>query len=171
MTDPVAQLAARIRPLVDAGLGADETALAIGDELRAAPPSGDELLTAEQRLGSADGYCQHLLHVEPGGVFSLLGLVWRPGQDTPIHDHRTWCVVAVLAGTEQETIYELRDEYLVAADKHECRAGSVSVCTPPGDIHSVRNAGAETALSLHVYGADISALGTSIRRRYDMPVR
>ena len=34
----------------------------------------------------------------------------------------------------------------------------------------VRNAGAETAISLHIYGTDISRLGSSVRRVYDLPV-
>lgn len=39
----------------------------------------------------------------------------------------------------------------------------------PGDIHRVRNAGSGKAISLHVYGADITRLGTSIRRVYEPP--
>jgi predicted metal-dependent enzyme (double-stranded beta helix superfamily) len=46
----------------------------------------------------------------------------------------------------------------------------VAGLAPPGDIHRVRNAGAETAISLHIYGTDISRLGSSVRRIYDLPV-
>ncbi|HUY50531.1 MAG TPA: hypothetical protein VMV92_33290 [Streptosporangiaceae bacterium] len=42
---------------------------------------------------------------------------------------------------------------------------------PPWDIHRVRDRGAGVVLSLHVYGADISRLGSSVRRIYDLPVR
>jgi len=38
---------------------------------------------------------------------------------------------------------------------------------PPGDIHRVRNIGATTAISLHVYGTDITRIGSSARRYYD----
>ena len=41
---------------------------------------------------------------------------------------------------------------------------------PPGDIHRVRNCGDGVAISLHVYGADITRLGSSVRRIYDLPV-
>ena len=41
---------------------------------------------------------------------------------------------------------------------------------PPGDIHRVRNSGEIVAISMHVYGADISRLGNSIRREYNVPV-
>ena len=40
---------------------------------------------------------------------------------------------------------------------------------PPGDIHRVRNTGDGVAISMHVYGADISRLGNSIRREYTLP--
>jgi predicted metal-dependent enzyme (double-stranded beta helix superfamily) len=42
--------------------------------------------------------------------------------------------------------------------------------TPPGDIHRVRNSGDVPAVSLHVYGADLSRLGSSVRRVYGLPV-
>jgi 3-mercaptopropionate dioxygenase len=41
---------------------------------------------------------------------------------------------------------------------------------PPGDIHQVRNDGTENAISLHIYGTDISRLGSSVRRVYRQPV-
>ncbi|WP_336211693.1 hypothetical protein [Nonomuraea sp. LPB2021202275-12-8] len=36
--------------------------------------------------------------VEPDGTFSVVALFTRPGQATSIHDHTTWCVVAVIDG-------------------------------------------------------------------------
>jgi hypothetical protein len=50
------------------------------------------------------------------------------------------------------------------------RTGDVSGFAPPGDIHRVRNAGERTAISIHVYGTDVSRIGTSARRYYDLPV-
>jgi 3-mercaptopropionate dioxygenase len=50
--------------------------------------------------------------------------------------------------------------------EHDGR-GSVSAIAPPGDIHRVWNSGETTAISLHVYGADIRRLRSSIRRTYD----
>jgi 3-mercaptopropionate dioxygenase len=35
------------------------------------------------------------------------------------------------------------------------------------DIHAVTAAGDELTVSIHVYGADIERLGSSIHRRYD----
>src|SRR5215467_7580973 len=134
------------------------------------PVSG--ILTAEEREGSPDGYVSHTLHTEPDGSFSVCALVWRPGQLTPIHDHVTWCVVGVLQGAEYEELFALRDRETALAEvgRSVNEIGSVSGFAPPGDIHRVRNHGTEIAISLHVYGADIARLGSSVRRIYDLPV-
>jgi predicted metal-dependent enzyme (double-stranded beta helix superfamily) len=47
------------------------------------------------------------------------------------------------------------------------RVGDIGGFAPPGDIHRVRNIGATTAISLHVYGTDITRIGSSARRYYD----
>ena len=49
-------------------------------------------------------------------------------------------------------------------------SGEVSGFAPPGDIHRVRNAGDHTAISIHVYGTDVSRIGSSVRRYYAHPI-
>ena len=44
--------------------------------------------------------------------------------------------------------------------------GDVAGLLPPGDIHRVHNVADATAISLHVYGADLTLVGSSIRRAY-----
>ena len=75
--------------------------------------------------------------------------------------------MAVLRGTEQETLYSLLGGDLVAQTRRLNPTGDVSAFAPPGDIHYVCNPGPETAISLHVYGADIGARHTlgEIHRR------
>lgn len=151
----------------------DHTAQLVAAALRENLPTR-ELLTPEQLGGSPDQYTQYVLHAEPDGLFSVVALVWRPGQATPIHDHLCWCVVGVVDGVESEVIYELveRDGRQGLVPTHVARnePGEVCAFAPPGDIHEVRNAGETTAVSLHVYGADITSVGSSIRRRYAVPV-
>jgi 3-mercaptopropionate dioxygenase len=130
----------------------------------------DGLLTDEQREGDPDRYRQHLLHVADDGAFSVVALVWLPGQATPVHDHVCWCVVGVHEGDEEEIRYRVDGDRLVVTEQLVNPRGEVSVALPPGDIHLVRNAGSDLAVSLHVYGADLGRTGTSIRRRYDLPV-
>jgi predicted metal-dependent enzyme (double-stranded beta helix superfamily) len=38
---------------------------------------------------------------------------------------------------------------------------------PPGEIHRVHNTGQPTAISVHIYGTDITRIGSSARRYYD----
>jgi 3-mercaptopropionate dioxygenase len=156
-------LVAGIRTAVDSQAGWADTAQLVAEQLRRHLPRPD-VLTAEQRLGSPDGYRGHTLHVEPDGSFSIVGLVWRPGQLTRIHDHVTWCVFGVIQGVEHE---ELFDAALNLVGRSENHVGDVSGFAPPGDIHRVHNIADETAISIHVYGTDVTRIGSSARRYYD----
>jgi 3-mercaptopropionate dioxygenase len=149
-----------------------ETARLVTAELKRHLPSSD-VLTAEQRAGDAAGYRTHVLHAEPDGSFSIVALIWRQGQVTPIHDHVTWCVFGVIQGVEYEELYTLDDqrESLVEAGRTANWAGDVNGFAPPGDIHRVRNVGGSVAISIHIYGTDVSRIGSSVRRYYDLPVK
>ena len=130
------------------------------------------ILTPAQRQGDPRAYQQHVLHVEPDGTFSIVALVWRPGQSTAIHDHLCWCVVGVMQGVELEARYEITDPHRREATQVAAavnRAGSVCGMAPPGDVHRV-TADGQTTISLHVYGTDIIRAGSSIRRCY-VPAR
>jgi 3-mercaptopropionate dioxygenase len=148
-----------------------QTAELVAGQVRRTLPDAS-LLTAAERDGSPAGYQCHILHVEPDGSFSVTAMVWRPGQITSIHDHVTWCVTAVIQGLEYEQLYRVSSDGLALeeAGRNQNRPGDVTGFAPPGDIHRVRNDGAGVAISLHVYGADITRLGSSIRRVYDLPV-
>lgn len=157
-----------VRDIVAGRRSRRETALAAAAHLRTHLPT-PEILTEEERKGRADGYHSFPLHTEPG--FSVVAVVWRPGQGTPVHDHLSWCAFAVLSGVEHETLYRDDGDHLTEIGRAANRAGEVSGFAPPGDIHAVRNTGAETGLSIHLYGADVSVTGSSVRRVYDLPIR
>ena len=134
--------------------------------------AADGWLARAHQLPGRDTYRQHLLHVSESRRLSVVALVWLPGQRTPIHDHVSWCVVGVYRGVERETHYRLieRDgqRRLAPVGTFEARAGHVEALVPPAEnIHSVAAAGATKTISIHVYGADIQRLGTSILRRFD----
>jgi 3-mercaptopropionate dioxygenase len=134
---------------------------------------GPDLLSPAQLQGDPAGYQTHVIHVERGGSFSIAVMVWRPGQVTPIHDHVSWCVTGVLQGTEQEEVFAPGPggQYLTEITRRQNPPGTVAGFAPPGDIHRVRTCGSGIAVSLHVYGANLAELGSSIRRVYDLPVR
>jgi len=169
------ELVAEIRAVVAREAPPDETASEVGG-LLARRLDDPDLLAEENRAGSPDGYRQHVLHVEPDGSFSVVALVWLPGQSTPIHDHVAWCVTGVWKGEEHETRYRIvpggegEPAHLVEAGSSVNPPGTTCALAPPGDIHRVENGGDERAISIHVYGADIRRLGSSIRRHYELEV-
>ncbi len=132
------------------------------------------LLTEEQRLSFPDRYRSHVIAVAPRHRFSVVSLVWLPGQATPIHDHICWCVVGVLEGEEHEERYSLREDesgsrwLAPTAESYVSPGGVTSALVPPTEnIHRVRNAGEQVAISIHVYGADIKLYGSSINECFD----
>jgi predicted metal-dependent enzyme (double-stranded beta helix superfamily) len=162
-SDRLSGLVAGVRAAVDARAGSAETAQLVAEQLRRHLPT-PEVLSAEQRRGSGDGYRSHTLHVEPDGSFSIIAVVWRPGQLTRIHDHLTWCTFGVIQGVEHEERFDAELNLIGRVDNH---VGDVSGFAPPGDIHRVHNTGDETAISIHVYGTDVTRVGSSVRRYYD----
>jgi 3-mercaptopropionate dioxygenase len=166
-------LISAVRSAVQAGGTAPDVAVRVAGALSRQLPRPGELLTAAQLAGDPARYQTHPVHVEPDGSFSIAVMVWRPGQVTPIHDHVSWCVTGVLEGTEYEEIFSLSPDggSLAAVTRRQNPPGTVAGFAPPGDIHRVRNSGAGIAVSMHVYGADLARLGSSIRRVYDLPVQ
>jgi predicted metal-dependent enzyme (double-stranded beta helix superfamily) len=132
-------------------------------QLRRHPPTPDALTPAQHR-GSPDRYRSHALHVEPDGTFSIVALIWRPGQLTRIHDHTTRRAFAVIHGVEHEHLFDTDANVIGRNDNH---VGDVSGLAPPGDIHRVDNTTEETATSIHAHGTDVTRIGTSARRSYD----
>jgi 3-mercaptopropionate dioxygenase len=168
----LAGLASVVRAAVRERADWGDTARLVASALERHLPS-PSILTAEQRIGDPETYKSEVLHSEPDGSFSIVALVWRPGQVTPIHDHVTWCVFGVIQGLESEELFELDGEgtCLAEAGHRVNRTGEVSGFAPPGDIHRVRNGGDITAISIHIYGTDVSRIGSSVRRHYDLPVQ
>ena len=138
--------------------GDDEAAmLREGKKLLAHLIARDDWLPQEFAQDQPDGYRQYLLYCDPLERFSVVSFVWLPGHRTPIHDHTVWGLVGVMRGEE------LCEEYgadLERRGTHPVPAGAVDRVSPRiGDIHVVSNATADrTAVSIHVYGANIGAV-------------
>ncbi|NUR25507.1 MAG: cysteine dioxygenase family protein [Catenulispora sp.] len=116
--------------------------------------------------GDDGGYAQRLLHAAP--THSVVALTWLPEQRTPIHDHVAWCVSGVVEGAEMDEsfrLWRLPDsgrKVLAPTGRVTCTPGRVQTLVPPDeDIHRVSNGGTGRAVSLHIYGADISVNGNS----------
>ena len=73
-------------------------------------------------------------------------------------------MVGVIQGTEHE---ELFDAGLNLIGRSDNQVGDVSGFAPPGDIHRVHNTSDTTAISIHIYGTDVTRTGSSVRRFYN----
>jgi 3-mercaptopropionate dioxygenase len=162
----LAPLLAEIRAVLPAASDWADIARTLADRMRGLLPAPADVLDAQQLAGEPDGTRTHTLHVEADGSFSVVALVARPGQTTRIHDHVTWCVFGVVQGVEEEDLYVLEGDELRLVGKSYNQVGDVSGFAPPGDIHRVSTPGPDIAVSIHVYGTDISRVGTSVRRYY-----
>jgi len=107
------------------------------------------------RQGSPDTYLRRVAYSDPHGSFTIFYLVWRPGQATPVHGHKTWCTYRVLQGELSETHYRWDADSELARPVGEAlrRPGDAVTATPGLErIHRLRNAGDDIAISLHIYG-------------------
>jgi predicted metal-dependent enzyme (double-stranded beta helix superfamily) len=119
-------------------------------------------LPAELRRPSPDSYARRLVYASPDLGYTVLAMVWGPGQGTPLHDHAgLWCVEGVVDGQIEVTQYRLLER-----DGRRCRfqrqetttagIGSAGRLIPPFDFHTIANArGGAPSLTVHVYGGEM----------------
>lgn len=158
-----------LAPLSDAlGALAAASARGIGDTLRSLLPDDRTLLgmlSPPDREGSPSGYTRHLVYADPMARFSAMLLVWRPGQASPVHGHRTWCAYRVLEGRLHERHY--RWDAAAGLARHvggaEREAGDLfTVPAGLGHIHALGNESEAVAVSLHVYGVSAQHIATGV---------
>lgn len=139
--------------------------LAEGAALLGALIARDDWLPDDFAQPDPQHYQQYLLHADPLERFSVVSFVWGPGQKTPIHNHTVWGLVGVLRGRESSTRFD-RDpqgRLVRTADNELLSPGEVDRVSPRiGDIHLVANADPGTSISIHVYGANIGAVGRQV---------
>ena len=150
LSPTAALLVGDIRTAVTAG-GADHAVAARVAKALTRHLSDPRLLDPEHREPDPNHYRQHVLHVEPDGSFSVVALVWLPGQETCIHDHVSWCVIGTYVGEEEETTYRLAGDRLgsgVDVDFDLARGGfeGCELAAEEGRVHEVAFALLEPAL-------------------------
>lgn len=117
---------------------------------------------------SAQTYTRHVLHADPGGMFTVVALRWEEGQASPVHAHYTWCAYRVLQGEMVEGHFEwdrsVEQAYLF---NRVPRLAGQSVCGHGGMdfIHRLGNERKQTAVSIHVYGIDSARISTHVNRK------
>lgn len=119
----------------------------------------------------ADCYARHLLHQDPEGRFSIVAMVWQPGQKTPIHDHGgMWCVEGVYEGRIRVMRYDMDGPVEGSVAKlHDCECidagiGATGALIPPVDYHSIENPGETKSITVHTYGGDMKTCRVYVPR-------
>ena len=107
-------------------------------------------------------YARRLFHRDPKGRYSVLVMVWDKGQATPLHDHAgMWCVECVYRGRIKVVSYDCKcenDGLFKFERKGEVYASlaDAGALIPPFDYHTIENAEDTPAVTIHVYGGDMT---------------
>ncbi|MBU8537761.1 cysteine dioxygenase family protein [Falsiroseomonas tokyonensis] len=113
-----------------------------------------------------DRYIRHLLQSDEEAGYAVVALVWRPGQMSPVHGHKTWCAFAVHQGTLTETYYAAAE-----AEGDLPQPRSTQLLHPgqgshgpadPALIHRLANLSCRTAISIHCYGVGFDRFGQDV---------
>ena len=98
---------------------------------------------------SDERYARNLL--AHGPQFYALVMCWKPGQASPVHDHKgAACGVRVIQGVATETSYRWQGKLLVEDAVTSMEAGEVCGSFDD-DIHQICNNGSDNLVTLHVY--------------------
>jgi predicted metal-dependent enzyme (double-stranded beta helix superfamily) len=128
-------------------------------------------LRPEHRLGQPTCYARHVIHADPSGRFTILALVWQPGQFSSPHAHHTWCGYAVCENPLTETLFCWdRDSSHAIPLRTEVRSPGYSCFAGEGldQIHRLGNSGPRPAVSIHVYGVGRERIATHVNRMVDV---
>ncbi|MGA2412362.1 MAG: hypothetical protein ABSG46_18505 [Candidatus Binataceae bacterium] len=124
---------------------------------------------------AADPNRSQVLYDEPG--LMILHTAVDGGFDSPPHDHRTWAVIGVYEGQEDNTFYRLVDgtRAIEHAGGRSLNHGDVLTLGPEA-IHKIANPRNDKLLALHVYGVNIlknerSAWDLAAMREYPFEVK
>lgn len=116
-------------------------------------------------------YARRLLHSNAELGYTIVVMVWGPGQRTQLHDHAgIWCVECVVEGQLEITRYDLLDHSkgrYVFEDKGTVQAGvgDAGRLIPPFEYHVISNGLSDSAsITLHVYGGEMEHCNLYIPR-------
>jgi predicted metal-dependent enzyme (double-stranded beta helix superfamily) len=126
--------------------------------------SGEEFLDASYLRPTPDCYARRLIHRDPQNRYTVLAMVWDRGQGTPLHDHAgTWCVECVYRGRIRVTSYSVHggdpERDLVQFQRETmimAGVGEAGALIPPFEYHVLENAAEGPAVTIHVYGGEMS---------------
>lgn len=126
--------------------------------------AGTPFLDASYLVPTPDRYARRLLHRDPAGRYTVVVMVWDRGQGTPLHDHAgMWCVECVYDGKIRVTSYSVHggnpETGIVQFQKEtviHAGPGEAGALIPPFEYHVLENAIETPAITVHVYGGEMT---------------
>ncbi len=102
------------------------------------------------------GWSVQTLYDEPDFPITIQTVVWSPGTVSPVHNHATWGIVALLDGQEKNTFWQ-RSPTTEFPDRIETTGDRLLVpgdmlCLMPDAIHQIEAIGEEPTISFNLYG-------------------
>jgi predicted metal-dependent enzyme (double-stranded beta helix superfamily) len=126
--------------------------------------SGEDFIDARFLEPARERYARRLLHRDLQDRYTVLAMVWGPGQATPLHDHAgIWCVECVYRGKIEVTSYSVRggdpEEGVVLFEKAKvvtAGIGEAGALIPPFEYHTIANVTEAPSVTIHVYGGEMT---------------
>ncbi|MCG9893340.1 MAG: cupin [Thermosynechococcaceae cyanobacterium MS004] len=107
------------------------------------------------------GWSVLMLYDEPDYPITVQTVVWTPGTVSPIHNHATWGVVALLSGQEKNTFWQrsattdtsdhIETDRIEQVGDRILSPGDI-LCLMPDAIHHIEALSDEPTISFNLYG-------------------
>jgi predicted metal-dependent enzyme (double-stranded beta helix superfamily) len=133
------------------------------DRIRVITPLVRKLLTSSYWLQMAYtdpslelGWSVHFLYEEYEFPLTIQMVAWLPGHVSPIHNHGTWGIVAIISGQEKNRFWQRssrpgHSSAIEFVGEKILTSGDIIGFTPDA-IHSVEPLGAEPVITFNLYG-------------------
>jgi len=145
----VAELVARMAKAASSG----DPESAVRAELEALKGNLEGLAEILAYLPGTGGNANQAFFRAPN--LSLLKVNFPNGRRTPPHDHGTWANILLLSGSEKNTLYGRSAENKLVREREVILEPGAIVTIPADMAHVAECTGAEPAIGLHVYGANV----------------
>ena len=102
------------------------------------------------------GWSVKMLYQEPDYPLTIQMVAWSPGKVSPIHNHATWGIVALIDGIEKNRFWKRSPtaefpDRLELVGEQILEPGEI-IGFVPNAIHSVESVGEEPTISFNLYG-------------------
>ena len=101
------------------------------------------------------GWSVNTLYDEPDYPITVQMVTWLPGQASPIHNHGTWGIVAIISGTEKNTFWQLdpnQGDYAIKPSREQILEAGDIIGFSSNAIHQIEALEEEAVISFNIYG-------------------